>query len=84
MDEEQKGKKIRLNVINDRQFYRRDRGSIYLLIPNKYSDNQVNAFAQDVQLGVCNQDCDFDQYIFIKVQTCHLAIDPNQVRGIIF
>ena len=47
-------------------------------------NDQVDAFAKYVELGIGDQDRDFDQCIFIKVEPGHLTIHPNQIRGVVF
>ena len=41
------------------------------------ADHDVHAVAEDVQLGVRDQDRDLDQGIRLQVESGHLAVDPH-------
>ena len=37
------------------------------------------ALSQNVQVGIGHQGGDFDNAIALRIQPCHLKIDPNEV-----
>ena len=41
-------------------------------------DDDVDAFAQDIEVGISDQDRDFNESIGLEVQAGHLTVDPHQ------
>ena len=41
-------------------------------------DDHVDAFAQDIEVGVGHQHRDFDEPVGLEVQAGHLTVDPHQ------
>ena len=47
-------------------------------------DDELYAFAQNIELSISDQDGNLNQCIIIDIESGHLAIDPDQIRGVVF
>ena len=43
-------------------------------------NNEVNAFAYDVEVGIGDQDGNFNKGVSVGGKASHLAVDPDEVR----
>ena len=41
-------------------------------------DDDVEAFAEDIELGVGHQHRDFDEQVGLQVEAGHLTVDPHE------
>ena len=46
-------------------------------------NHEVDTLAQNIELGICNQDGNLDERIVIDIEPGHLTVDPDQIRGVV-